>query len=197
MTHPSVSWGQLVHFFGRGDELPPLMSALWFGEAAQRRQSARQLASYLEHQDSVMMATPFAVRALLARLDESRAQGKGFPAELAMVLLPVAAAVTDHLQSATYTPSQLTLDDLQAPELLWPPFVDEDADEALWEAWDASPELYSAFQRLTGEQLLAHQAVLQQAAIDVASHAPEMLDEWQQLLNGLASLSAVAPGKPG
>ena len=192
MTHPAVPWGQLVHFFGRGDELPPLMTALWTGEAAQRQQAARQLAGYLEHQDSVMMATPFAVRALLTRLDASLAQGNAFPAELAAVLLPVVAAVTDSLRNS-HVPSQLTLDELQAPELLWPPFESEDEDEALWEEWDASPELYSAFQQLTAEQLLAHQAELRQAAIAVVSDCPEVLAQWQQLpvrLHKLADVSA-------
>ncbi len=69
MTHPAVPWGQLVHFFGRGDELPPLMTALWSGEAEQRQQAARQLAGYLEHQDSAMMGTPCA---LLTRLNSMR-----------------------------------------------------------------------------------------------------------------------------
>ena len=190
MTHPAVPWGQLVHFFGRGDELPPLMTALWFGEAAQRQQAARRLAGYLEHQDSVMMATPFAVRALLTRLDASLAQGHAFPAELATVLLPVVDAVTDYLRHS-HVSSQLTLDELQAPEHLWPVFESEDEDEALWEEWDASPELYSAFQHLTAEQLLTHQAALRQAAIDVASDCPEVLADWQQLLKRLQHLANV------
>lgn len=187
MTHPAVPWGQLVHFFGRGDELPPLMTALWFGEAMQRQQAARQLAGYLEHQDSVMMATPFAVRALLTRLTASLVQGDGFPAELATVLLPVVTAVTDYLRNS-HVVSGLTLDDVLAPEHLWPPFVSEDEDEALWEDWDASPELYAAFQRLTAEQLLVHHAALRQAAIDVASDCPEVLAEWQQLLKRMQQL---------
>ena len=62
----------------------------------------------------------------------------------------------------------------------------------MWEEWDASPELYPAFQQLTAEQLLAHPGTLRQAAIAVASDCPEVLAQWQQLLVRLHELADVS-----
>lgn len=178
---PAIPWDRIVHFHGRGTDIPAAIAQLSHPAPGIRTQAATNLAKYLEHQDGLTQATPFGVQQLLDALATGAVIEKG-PA--LMILQVVANAAIWHLDR-NHAPS-LTLADLLAPSRLWPPFESEHQDEILSEEWDPPQEEYHAYHTITAEILVAGTPIIQSLLADDGSVRPVA----EPLLSTIDNLSA-------
>lgn len=126
----------MTHFYGRATEVPALLRAL---RTDASEASALRLAHVLEHQDGVTQATPFAVYYLCIALRHGAVAN---PAAL-MRTLGVIRRAAQFTQSSPARPDEtMALGELIAEPRLWPAYVSDEADEALWEDWAPSQSEY-------------------------------------------------------
>jgi hypothetical protein len=138
-----VPWDRIAQFHGRGSAIPPLIEKL-AGPGSAR--AAKRLADLLEHQDGVIQATPFGVRAILEALRAGRVRNRA--AALA-ALRRINAAAAFQLSASPQQQCSETLRGLIRVDRLLPTFVSNDDDEALLEEWAPSESEHHGWCALT------------------------------------------------
>jgi hypothetical protein len=148
MNIDEVPWDRIVHFYGRASDVPAAIDDL----AGDRHVSAeRALLQNLEHQDGVIQATPVAVQFIVQALNEGRVRDRRAVERLLTSLLEAARFQISGNESLS---TRSTVEEILAPENLWPEFESEDEDEVLWEEWSPSKKDLAGWALLT-EELVA------------------------------------------
>lgn len=123
----SIPWSRIVHFYGRASLFPTIIRRIVTGQEI--ASDVAMLAS-IEHQDSVIQATPFTMLCLVDYL-RSGPVSTGIRELCATTLRSARYQVTCLPRTSRLMP----LADLLSESQLWPDYQSEEADEAYWEDW--------------------------------------------------------------
>jgi hypothetical protein len=129
-----IPWDRVVHFRGRGTQLPEHIAQL----ATDAHAAAEQrLLDCLVQQGRVVQATPLAVRLILGSLRFGLVKD---PGAVQGLLERIAAAVRLQTQAATQAGVEAPRADwsLFGTQRLWPPFESSERDQSLWREWHPS-----------------------------------------------------------
>jgi hypothetical protein len=145
VTHPdAIPWDRVVHFHGRGTDIPDAIRRL---NSDAHEAAEEYLGDHLEHQDSLIQATPLAVRLMVRALNEGRVRDAE---AVRRILERIGAAARFQVEEASAgRRSEADWEALFAEPHLWPPFESDEEDEALWEEWGPSDEQFLGWHVLT------------------------------------------------
>jgi hypothetical protein len=126
-----IPWRRLVHFHGRADNVERAIRQLEVGDVRARTAAVEELRRCLEHQDGVIQATPIAVPFIVAGLLKPNDP----LVKTGMIELLAACFASAKFQVEDQQPimPRPQWEDLLAPDKLWPEYVSDEEDEALWE----------------------------------------------------------------
>ncbi|MCX5659280.1 MAG: hypothetical protein NTW19_06100 [Planctomycetota bacterium] len=194
MSQPAhIPWDRIVHFEGRGTDIPASIALLTCPDASIRAEALDTLRHSLKHQDSLIQATPFGVQALCQAIASGSVIDKP---EALGILRTIALAARLHMAGSQASGPSLTLSDLIDSSRLWPPFVSEEEDESLWEEWAESEGEFVAYHVLTAEVLVEHRSAIEALRSDdkeTADAAARLLSVVNGLSNELQRQRAPAP----
>ncbi len=135
-----IPWDRLVHWYGRCTLFPSYFNDILSNDESKQTTAIQTLKLNIEHQDGIIMATPFTLL-FLCRLLAFDIHRKELILE---TLLSVANAVRFQLEFYSDQKIQYdTIKDLQsllADEYIWPSFESDDEDEMHWEEYDYQDE---------------------------------------------------------
>jgi hypothetical protein len=138
----NVPWSRIVHFYGRATQIPKTIHDL----ASDHHAAAlEKLVGDLEHQDSVIQATPFAAYFLVRMLKDGSVRD---PEGVRKLLQRIATAAREQRRGHK-SEAILDWDALLSEERLWPEFTTEDDDEVYWEEWQPSRQESRSWAGLT------------------------------------------------
>lgn len=149
MNFDEVPWDRIVHFYGRASDLPGLLADLATGRHAS---AEKMLLEKLEHQDGVIQATPIAVHFILQAVAEGRVRDRF---AIAHLLRRIVEAARFQLETSGPPSHPMTIEQITAPDSLWPPFESEETDEMLWEEWNPSDNDLAGWASLTEQMIVA------------------------------------------
>jgi hypothetical protein len=152
-----IPWDRIVHWYGRATEVPETIRRLGSPNVAVRQQARDNLVNWLEHQDGLCHATPFAIKLLMGAVQDAELPER---AAVLTVLEPIAKAALFQLVGPGQPPRDLKLADLLSPNWLWPEFESDEAEEILWEERDFPYEEFKAFQVLSARVLVDERPTL-------------------------------------
>jgi len=140
-----LPWDRIVHVYGRASDIPALIRRLGTKDHAAAEE---QLLHWLEHQDSLSQATPFAVCFIVHMLNAGRVKK---PAAVRRLLKHVHDAA--QFQIDAHGKPRVALDwySLLSEERLWPKFKSKRDDEIYWEEWNPPEEEWVGWAVLTDQ----------------------------------------------
>jgi hypothetical protein len=152
-----IPWDRIVHWYGRATEVPETIRRLGSPNVAVRQQARDNLVNWLEHQDGLCHATPFAIKLLMGAVQDGELPER---AAVLTVLEPIAKAALFQLVGPRQPPRDLKLVDLLSPNWLWPEFESDEAEEIIREERDFPYEEFKAFQVLSARVLVDERSTL-------------------------------------
>ncbi len=130
-TLDKIPWRRIVHFYGRADNVERAIRRLEVADFSGRMAAVQELRRCLEHQDGVIQATPIAVPFIVSVL--AKPNDPVVKVNVLELLAACLASARFQIEDKHATIPQPKFDDLMTPDKLWPEYVSDEEDEALWE----------------------------------------------------------------
>jgi hypothetical protein len=140
-----VPWSRLVHFYGRATEIPRTIREL---DTDNHAKAQERLLGWLEHQDGVTQATPFAVLFILKMLNAGAVRD---PAGVRRLIGVLQTSARFQLQCCNKPGTPMDWNTLLTEEHLWPEFKSERDDEIHWEEWQPGIDEWYSWPALTDQ----------------------------------------------
>ncbi len=136
-----IPWERLVHWYGRATDFPAFFFDMLSDDPEKKKTAIGKIEMNIEHQDGIMMATPFALLFLFRLMAFGQADKKQI---LKTILAVVKAA---EYQTGYYEGQEVErkishIQDLLDDQYIWPEFESEDQDEIHWEEFEYGDEHY-------------------------------------------------------
>lgn len=141
-----IPWDRIVHWYGRATDFPLLFNDLLSDDSKKQKEALNKIKTNIEHQDGVIMATPFTLIFLFRLLSFSNAD------KIAILEVILVVFRATKFQLEFYEDKEIdnliegqieNIEELLSDQYLWPVFENKDQDEILWEEYDYSDEHYS------------------------------------------------------
>ncbi len=130
-----IPWDRLVHWYGRATDFPAYFYDLLSGEPTRQKAAIDQIGINIEHQDGIMMATPFTLLFLFRLLSFDKTNKE----QILSKILTVAKAAQFQLQlyEKRETPTTInSIRELLTGKYIWPEFESEHQDEINGEVYN-------------------------------------------------------------
>jgi hypothetical protein len=137
-----IPWDRLVHWYGRSTDFPTYFYDILSDDPERQKAAIDKIGINIEHQDGIIMATPFAL-IFLFRLLSFDTTNKN---QILDKILTVAKATKFQFEFYENKVTPTTIDNIQellSEKYIWPIFESEDQDEINWEEYDYGDEQYS------------------------------------------------------
>jgi hypothetical protein len=142
-----LPWKRIVHVYGRAAKIPSAIRQLGTDDHAAAEE---ELLRFLEHQDSLSQATPFAVFFILKLLRAGQVRD---PVKVTRLLKVIGTAARFTIEANRELKQALGWNALLAEERLWPEFKSARDDEIMSEEWNPPPEESVGWAVLTNQLL--------------------------------------------
>jgi len=129
-----IPWNRLMDWYGRATDFPNYFQELLSDYFDQQRKAIATIANRIEHQDGIIMVTPFALVFLMRLLPFEKAD------KISILETILAVAKAADYQFEYYEGNQTehkveSIQQLLAEENILPKFESEYQDEIIWEKW--------------------------------------------------------------
>lgn len=136
-----IPWSRMVHWYGRATDYSEVFQQL-FGGTDQAKILIQKISNEIEHQDGIMMVTPFALIFLCRVLPFLQPEDQQFLRQQIKLILESAQYQLDSYDQQDIPTVQLSPQDLVREPYLWPEFVSDEIDGELWDEFDWGDEYY-------------------------------------------------------
>lgn len=136
-----IPWDRLVHWYGRSTDFPTYFSDALSGEPERQSTAINKIGINIEHQDGIMMATPFTLIFLFRLLSFDNIDKK----QILDKILTVAKATKFQFELYENQEIPTTIHNIQellSEKYIWATFESELQDEINWEEYNYSDEHY-------------------------------------------------------
>lgn len=137
-----IPWDRIVHWYGRSTDFPAYFYDILSNQPERQKVAIEKIGINIEHQDGIMMATPFTLIFLFRLLSFDNINKK----QILDKILNVAKATKFQFQlyeTRDTTPITIgSINDLLSEKYIWKKFESEEQDEINWEEFDYSDEHY-------------------------------------------------------
>lgn len=141
-----IPWNRIVHWYGRATGFPELLAELRAADLTKQEYAINKILVNIEHQDGIIMATPFTLIFLFRSLSLAGVNKLGILKAILKVLK--AAKFQDGFYGAESAnpevkpadPEINSIQDLITEKYLWPEFESEEQDELNWEEYNYAEE---------------------------------------------------------
>ncbi|MDR6923374.1 hypothetical protein [Chryseobacterium sp. 2987] len=174
-----IPWGRLVNWYGRSTDFPACFHDMLSDDPEKQKAAIGKIEMNIEHQDGIMMATPFALLFLFRLLAFDQTDKKQI---LKTILAVVKAAKfqTEYYEGQEIENKISHIQELLDDQYIWPEFESEDQDEMHWEEFEYGDEHYYWLKYIF-EIAKAHSFILtkftDQTEIDTAKEIINLLTE--------------------
>ena len=138
-----VPWDRIQHWYGRASNFPTLFKQLLSKDEVVQKEAIDEIKNKIEHQDGVIMATPFTLLFLfrVLTIDKKKIE-KILNDILDTILVSLQAAKFQMDNYESISNKMITIYELLSEKHLLPAFESEEQDEIIWEEYDYSEEWY-------------------------------------------------------
>lgn len=137
-----IPWNRIVHWYGRATGFPELLAELTNADLIKQEYAINKILVNIEHQDGIIMATPFTLIFLFRSLSLASVNKQGILKAILKVLK--AAKFQDGFYGSENASPEITnIQDLVTEKYLWPEFESEEQDELNWEEYSYAEEYCS------------------------------------------------------
>lgn len=136
-----IPWDRLVHWYGRSTDFPAYFYDLLSDQPERQKASIDKIGINIEHQDGIIMATPFTLIFLFRLLSFENTNKK----QILEKVLTVAKATKFQFELYENQEIPTVIDNIQellSEKYIWATFESELQDEINWEEYDYSNEHY-------------------------------------------------------
>jgi hypothetical protein len=158
-----IPWERIIHWYGRATNFPKLFEDILSDDKIKQQNAFNEIKKNIEHQDGIMMATPFTLIFLLRLLSFNNTNKDS----LLKIVLTVMKASEFQLQFYKEININLPLyssQDLLSEKYLWPPFESEEQDEINWEEYEITNEQYYSWVLFTFDVIESFSGLLEKMA---------------------------------
>lgn len=136
-----IPWDRLVHWYGRSTDFPAYFYDILSDQSERQKEAINKIGINIEHQDGIMMATPFTLIFLFRLLSFDNTNKK----QILDKILTVAKATK--FQFELYENQEIpatihSIQELLGEKYIWATFESELQDEINWEEYNYSDEHY-------------------------------------------------------
>lgn len=136
-----IPWGRLVHWYGRATDFPACFYDLLSDDPVKQKTAIGNIAMNIEHQDGIMMATPFTL-IFLFRLLAFESTNKIQILNTVLTVIKAAKFQTGYYENEVVENKITHIQELLDEKYIWPEFESEDQDEICWEEFEYRDEHY-------------------------------------------------------
>lgn len=136
-----IPWDRIVHWYGRATDFPAYFYDILSDQPERQKVAIEKIGINIEHQDGIMMATPFTLIFLFRLLSFENINKK----QILEKILTVAKATKFQFQLYETQDIPITIgsiSELLSEKYIWEKFESEEQDEINWEEFDYSAEHY-------------------------------------------------------
>ncbi len=154
-----IPWDRLVHWYGRSTDFPAYFYDLLSDQPERQKAAIDKIGKNIEHQDGIIMATPFSLIFLFRLLSFDKTNRK----HILDAILKVAKAAK--FQLGLYENQEIpdtinSIKELLSEKYIWPPFESELQDDINWEEIDYRSEHYYYCLKYTFDIINAFSCIL-------------------------------------
>ena len=136
-----IPWDRLVHWYGRATDFPNYFNDILSDDPERQKEALDTIGGAIEHQDGIIMATPFSLIFLFRLLSFDKTDKK----RILDIILIVADSAKYQFESYENQEAPTTIGNLQEllkEQYIWPVFESESQDEVNWEGYGYDNEHY-------------------------------------------------------
>jgi hypothetical protein len=136
-----IPWDRLVHWYGRSTDFPAYFYDILSNQPERQKAAIDKIGINIEHQDGIMMATPFTLIFLFRLLSFDNTNKK----QILDKILAVVKATKFQFELYKDQEIPTTIDNIQellSEKYIWASFENELQDEINWEEYDYGNEHY-------------------------------------------------------
>jgi len=140
-----IPWDRTVHWYGRASNFPGLLKNLISEDLTIQQSSINKIKNNIEHQDGIIMATPFTLIFLYRILSVDKTKIDGILNDILDTILVCLEAAKFQLDLYSENPIDnniTSIKELLSEKYLWKKFESEEQDEINWKEYDYSEEHY-------------------------------------------------------
>lgn len=140
-----IPWDRMVHWYGRASNFPELLKNLLSEDLAIQQSSINEIKNKIEHQDGIIMVTPFTLIFLFRTITIDKTKIDKIANDILDTILVCLEATKFQLKFYSNPPIEgeiKTIAELLSEKYLWKEFESEEHDEINWEEYDYSEEHY-------------------------------------------------------
>ena len=136
-----IPWDRIINWYGRSSDFPYYFYDILSDDPERQKIGVNKIGITIEHQDGIIMATPFALIFLFRLFLFDKVNKKSI---LEKILIVTKAT---KFQFSFYRDKEIPTDipyiyQLLEEKYIWPSFIDENQDDIYWEEYDYSAEHY-------------------------------------------------------
>jgi len=176
-----IPWDRVVHWYGRATNFPAYFRDAVAGHLMAQKAAILNIGGNIEHQDGIIMATPFSLL-FLFRLLGFRHEHRRLITEQILAVAKATRFQLEGFRNREKPQAPGDIRELLSEAQLWPPFVSEEQDEMNWEEYNFGPAYYS-WLYYTADILLQCAVLLEQASVQEEDIATRVLEE----ISGIAA----------
>ena len=140
-----IPWDRMVHWYGRASNFPELFKNLLSENLAIQQASINEIKNKIEHQDGIIMVSPFTLIFLFRTLTINKTKIEKIINDILDTILICLKAAKFQLEFYSKLPignNIKSIEELLSEKYLWKEFESAEQDEINWEEYNYRGEYY-------------------------------------------------------